>query len=301
MRDLGASRLELRSSLRLVGTLCAAGHAPSTLDSQADPLHRRPVSHRRGCVSSIGRAAVVVPCHNEEARLSPETYASFLRTTAHVHLVFVDDGSTDGTRSVLLAMQEREPERISVYDLPRNVGKGEAIRAGFARAFELDVDYCGYWDADLATPLGVIVDFCRLLDEQPKIEMVFGTRVRLLGRQILRRERRHYLGRVSATIISLALGLRVYDTQCGAKLFRISPQIRALFDAPFTAGWVFDVEIIARLIQARRGSTLPAAEDVIFEHPLLEWRDIEGSNVRASDYARAAIDLWRIYRRYLRE
>lgn len=248
----------------------------------------------------IGRAAVVVPCHNEAQRLSQDTFAEFIRRAENIRLVFVNDGSTDDTLRILQALQDRDPERISLCDLPANVGKGEAIRAGLQRAFELDVEYCGYWDADLATPLDVILDFCQLLDAQPATAMVFGTRVRLLGRKVERRALRHYLGRVSATVISMTLGLSVYDTQCGAKLFRVTPEVRSLFEAPFVSGWIFDVEIVARLIHARRTGGLPPAETAIFEQPLHAWRDVEGSKVGPRDYIRAALDLARIHRRYLR-
>ncbi len=217
-----------------------------------------------------------------------------------MRLIFVNDGSTDDTLARLHALSEVAPDRVSLCDLPTNVGKGEAIRTGLQRAFELDVEYCGYWDADLATPLDVILDFCDLLDAQPNTEVIFGTRVRLLGRKIERRALRHYLGRASATVISITLGLSVYDTQCGAKLFRITPEVRSLFEEPFVSGWIFDVEVIARLIHARRAGGLPPAETVIFEQPLRAWRDVEGSKIGPRDYVRAALDLARIHRRYLR-
>jgi glycosyltransferase involved in cell wall biosynthesis len=242
---------------------------------------------------------IVVPCHNEARRLLGAQFECFVRATEGVRFVFVNDGSTDQTLDVLRDLESCIPMRMQILDLSRNVGKGEAIRAGLQRAFELEASYCGFWDADLATPLEAILDFCTLLDERPDIEMVFGTRVHLLGRDIQRHAFRHYLGRVAATVISLALGLRVYDTQCGAKLFRVTPELRALFDEPFTSSWIFDVEIIARLIAARRAGG-PGADRVLYEYPLTAWRDVEGSNVRPWDYARAAGDLVRIYRRYLR-
>jgi hypothetical protein len=139
-----------------------------------------------------------------------------------------------------------------------------------------------------------------MAESRPELEMIIGSRVKLLGRKIERRRSRHYLGRVFATAVSASLGLDVYDTQCGAKLFRASPSIKALFQQPFHSRWIFDVEILARLIQARRGRELPQAEDVIYEFPLREWRDIAGSKLEYSDFVRAAWELLRIRNYYFR-
>jgi len=167
--------------------------------------------------------------------------------------LFVDDGSTDGTLQVLENLRRSDPDSFSVCSLPRNVGKAEAVRRGLLRALEEGADYVGYWDAYLATPLEATVSFRALLDSRLDIDMVFGTRVSLLGRSIERNPLRHYLGRLFATAASLALGVGLYDTQCGAKLFRASPEVAALFQTPFRTNWIFDVEILARLIAGRRG------------------------------------------------
>jgi dolichyl-phosphate beta-glucosyltransferase len=224
----------------------------------------------------MATSIIVVPCYNEVQRLPIQSFKDFACAGHTQRFLFVNDGSTDGTSRVLKTLHDEDPGRYPICDLPRNVGKAEAVRRGVLLAFEADPDYIGYWDADLATPLEAIPAFCGLLDARSDLEMVFGARVRLLGRTIARSPLRHYLGRVFATAASAVLGLGIYDTQ-----------FRALFQEPFLTRWLFEVEILARLLQARRGSQLPPAEDIIYEFPLDEWHDVAGSKVKARDFAKA--------------
>jgi len=244
-------------------------------------------------------AIVVVPCYNEADRLPINQFMARHGDGHDKKIIFVNDGSTDSTLQVLESLRARAPGRFYIHNLTKNVGKAEATRAGLLLAFQENPDYVGFWDADLATPLDAIDDLCQLLDSNTSIEMVFGVRVKLLGRRIQRKAIRHYPGRLFATAASLMLGLGVYDTQCGAKLFRATPQIKSLFEEPFATRWLFDVEIIARLIRARRGTTMPQAEEAIYEFPLHEWRDVPGSKVKPKDFAVAFVELWTIWRRYL--
>jgi len=244
---------------------------------------------------------IVIPCYNEARRLNTEKFAAFSRAQRPQRLLFVDDGSTDETATVLQRLCEDDPQRFTFYHLLQNHGKAEAVRKGILRALEEQPTYIGYWDADLSTPLETIQVFCDLLDTHPQLEIVFGARVRLLGRTIERSPLRHYTGRAFATVASLTLGLDVYDTQCGAKLLRASPMIQALFQQPFITRWLLDIEILARLVhRVRRGSGLRPVEEVVYEFPLLEWRDVTGSKVRAHDFFTALFQLALIYWKYLR-
>jgi len=248
----------------------------------------------------MSRTWIVVPCYNEASRLPGDEFSRFVSQNPEVHVLFVDDGSTDATPARLSEIAGSNPKAFDVISEPSNRGKAEAVRRGMNQAFEAGARYAGYWDADLATPLAEIPHFIATLDADPSLEALFGSRVQLLGRTIQRDAVRHYLGRVSATAISLTLGLPVYDTQCGAKLFRASPDCQALFAEPFLTRWVFDVEILARMLEAQRGSGGPGPAETVREVPLSEWRDVAGSKVAPLDFFRCLQELVRIYRRHLR-
>jgi glycosyltransferase involved in cell wall biosynthesis len=182
--------------------------------------------------------------------------------------------------------------RIGVLALPHNQGKAEAVRQGMLAAFDAGASFFGFWDADLATPLNAVALFLDLLDERGGIDLVTGARVKLLGRDVRRRGLRHYLGRVYATAASLALGLAVYDTQCGAKIFRDGSAVRRCFVGAFRSSWVFDVEVLARYIEAVGKER---AEASIYELPLPVWIDVPGSKVKLQDGVTAIRDLARIW------
>lgn len=238
---------------------------------------------------------LVVPCYNEEQRLPADALRRFRLAGARAEILFVNDGSRDGTLRLLQSLAAEDPSRFSVLDLEKNSGKAEAVRRGIVAAMERKPDLVGFWDADLATPLEELPDFLEVFAARPEIQMVFAARVRLLGRSISRNPKRHYFGRVGATLISQSLGLAVYDTQCGAKLFRGTDDMRALFAEPFLSRWIFDVEIIARYVRLRGRD---AAARAIYELPVKTWHDVKGSKVRSTDFLRALRDLGKIRRAY---
>ena len=240
----------------------------------------------------MSEVAVVIPCYNEAERLPAETIAAFLQSHPSVAFVLVNDGSRDRTEEVLRELAARFPGQAAVVSLDKNQGKAEAVRQGTLAALEQSPQFVGYWDADLATPLNEIERFRTILIERPQLLLAMGSRVRLLGRHIERSAARHYLGRVFATCASLALAMPVYDTQCGAKLFRVSPQTRGIFDAPFRSRWIFDVELLARL---RRACDNAPMEDRICEVPLESWRDVRGSKLRPWHALTAAWQLFGIW------
>src|SRR5690606_23168176 len=91
-----------------------------------------------------------------------------------------------------------------------------------------------------------IPTFVAALDRRPDASVALGARLPLLGRSIRRRAMRKLIGRSFARAASSMLRTPIYDTQCGAKLFRAQSEIIAAFSQPFRSRWIFDVELLAR-------------------------------------------------------
>lgn len=250
-------------------------------------------------VAGAGGCLIVVPCYNEQQRLPVDAFHRFAESGSGLRLLFVNDGSRDGTLAVLQQLAEQYPAVYAVLDQQPNAGKAEAVRQGMLRAIAEGAAFTGYWDADLATPLEAIPHLLKHLVETPHLQMVFGSRVRLLGRAIHRKPVRHYLGRIFATVASVVLDLAIYDTQCGAKIFRVTPELQSVMAETFLSRWVFDVEILARFVAMHRGDAA-YMERVIFEYPLHQWNDVAGSRLTPMDFLTSFGELLRIRQKYLR-
>jgi glycosyltransferase involved in cell wall biosynthesis len=247
----------------------------------------------------VPQTTLVIPCYNEAQRLNVAAFKEFAKS-GFARLVLVNDGSRDETLAILEGIKSAAPTQVRVVDLPQNGGKAEAVRRGMLEALSDAADYVGFWDADLATPFDALEGFVEQFEERPHLEVIIGSRVRLLGLNIERRARRHYVGRVFATAASLTLRLPVYDTQCGAKLFRATARLRQALAEPFQSRWVFDVELLARLGSTASGYSPAVLLNAVCEHPLAQWRDVAGSKLSMAGVAKSAIDLLRIYRIYVR-
>jgi glycosyltransferase involved in cell wall biosynthesis len=226
----------------------------------------------------VPKTFLIVPCFNEAARLPAAEFAGLLARRPDLTLLFVDDGSTDGTADVVEALRAREGGRVELLRLPENGGKAEAVRRGLVVALEHGAELVGYADADLSTPASELERLLARMDAGAPA-VLLASRVRLLGSDVRRHAHRHYLGRVFATLASLALGIPVYDTQCGAKLFRRTDALRAARATPFRTRWIFDVELLDRLLRGGPGAA-PLGVEAFEELPLRAWRDVGGSKLR---------------------
>lgn len=236
---------------------------------------------------------VVIPCYNEGTYFHGEEYTAFLSKAENVVLCFVNDGSKDNTLEVLTDLKKRFPGKVDLVSYTQNQGKAHAVREGVQHCLSAyEFDFIAYLDADLSVSLEECVAMKDLFTGE--LVFCFGSRIARVGSVIQRRKKRFLIGRFIATLISELLSLKVYDTQCGCKMFRHDVAGK-LFAEPFLSTWLFDVEIFCRMIALYSRDRLL---DTMLEYPLKSWIDQGDSKVKLSYFFKMWMELYQIRKAY---
>jgi CheY-like chemotaxis protein len=222
---------------------------------------------------------VVIPCYNEEERLSSEEFKKFVHSNLGYHLCFVNDGSKDNTLGVLQELCKGNEDRISIYNCEKNGGKAEAVRLGMLHlAKDSQYNYIGFLDADLSTNFD---DFHELVNtiSNSKYKIVSGSRINRMGADIAKESARKIISQGINFVIRKTLGMDFKDTQCGAKIMD-KEIVEKTFQKKFLTKWLFDVEIFMRM---KKTYGKQGAIDLICERPLNRWVHMDGSKLSFKD------------------
>jgi glycosyltransferase involved in cell wall biosynthesis len=185
--------------------------------------------------------SLIIPVFNEEPAV--EELCGRLRAAVgrETEILFVDDGSTDGTRRTLSGLQD-EDSLLRVIGFRRNYGKSIALAAAFRRARGRVLVTL---DGDLQDDPGEIPRLVRMLEEED-LDLVGGWR----------RRRRDppwkVLGsRIFNLIVSVAGGVRFRDINCGLKALRR----RVIEEISLASGYHRFVPLLAHWKGFRVGET----------------------------------------------
>jgi len=220
--------------------------------------------------------SVVIPAFNESTRLPPMlrttlTHLATIRPARTYEIIIVDDGSSDTTSKVALALASSNPTAdIRVVRLRRNGGKGAAVKHGFLHARGERILMV---DADGASRFE---DLEMLWKEMDKIEkdgqgVVVGSRAHLVGTEaVVKRSlvRNILMHGFHFLLRTFGVG-HIRDTQCGFKLFTRATS-QSLFPSLHITNWIFDVELLllARMLR------VPVSEVPV------GWEEVAGSKIR---------------------
>ena len=211
-------------------------------------------------------ASLIIPCYNEARRLAktiPLLRAEF-RGQRNVEVIFVDDGSRDGTPDVIAA-HIRDWPSARLIRIPWNQGKGGAIKAGVGMARD---ERLVFMDADLSSDLADLPRLVAALDDADVVlgsRSIAGAKVSYAQDRSLRKVQSKFFNGVACALADVVAS----DTQCGFKAFR-AESAKLLFHLVEGKGFAFDVEVLAlaQLLDLR-----------IVEVPI-HWVEAEGTTVR---------------------
>jgi dolichyl-phosphate beta-glucosyltransferase len=216
-------------------------------------------------MSPSHKILICVPCFNEGSRIDHfivglQESLSKTRPPDQIDLLFIDDGSNPEDfllfESKIKELRhwvevQVQPQKVSVRikRFPQNRGKGACLRDGFKEGLLQGYDLIGFLDADGATPF---YEALRLIDtaiNENQIDIVLGCRLLCLGKKVVRSTKRHYSGRIFATMLSVLYDIPVYDSQCGAKFFKSRILSTELLDFCENDRWLFDTQLVITLFK----------------------------------------------------
>ena len=222
---------------------------------------RLPLAQRPGLSVSL-----IIPTYNEARRISKtiSLLRAEFRGQPSVELIFVDDGSRDGTPDVISA-NIRDWPAARLIRIPWNQGKGAAIKAGVGLARNARLVFM---DADLSSDLADLPPLIAALDDADVVlgsRSIAGAKVSYTRDRSLRKVQSKFFNGFACALA----GIVASDTQCGFKAFR-ADSAKLLFHLVEGKGFAFDVEVLAlaQLLDFR-----------VVEIPI-RWVEAEGTTVR---------------------
>jgi len=155
------------------------------------------------------------------------------------HIIIADNGSTDATPDLAIALSDDLPE-VQLVRVPDR-GVGLALKTSWSQS---QADIVGYMDLDLATDLKHFIQAYNALATEG-FDLVYGTRLHRQSTVIGRTMTREITSRVFNFLLKIYLGTRFSDGMCGFKWLH-QRHVRPLIAAgAISNGWFFSTELLA--------------------------------------------------------
>jgi glycosyltransferase involved in cell wall biosynthesis len=190
--------------------------------------------------------SIIVPCYNETShlRVSSDEIIKSLAEAGYddYELIFVDDGSEDGTRDIIQEIARGNNRARHTFH-ERNRGRGAAVKTGMAVA---SGEIAGFLDADLEVHSRFIHPLVQAVADGADMAVGVRSFKSPFGLDALFRR---LLSEGYKRVSRIMLNMEAKDSEAGFKFFNL-PRMSAVIQSAMSDGWFWDTEVMMR---AHRG------------------------------------------------
>ncbi len=207
--------------------------------------------------------SIIIPCYQEETHLElsvSELIFNLNNFKFDYELLFIDDGSTDGTKLILEKIKNNFPH-VKVFYNSYNIGRGASVEIGIR---ESDAKVVGFLDIDLSTPPVNIGPLIQLI-QSDFVDVAIAFRVYKLKLSVLPFIIHRVILSYGYRILSRNyLGHKFRDTETGTKFFN-RKKILSIIDQIEDKHWFWDTEVM--LLSAIKGLKIVEIPAVYIRRP----------------------------------
>jgi len=185
--------------------------------------------------------SIIIPAYNEEKRIGNtlEKYIDFFffKLKKDFEILIVLNGCKDNTLEVVKKYSDKH-SNVNFIDVKEAIGKGGAVIKGFKK---VEGDFIGYVDADNATPARAFYDLYENIKNNDGIvasRWIKGAKIE--SKQPMSRR---IASRGFNILVNTLFGIKLKDTQCGAKLFTKN-SVKKIVDRLGITSWGFDIDLL---------------------------------------------------------
>ena len=184
---------------------------------------------------------VIIPTYNEKENIEKIIRAVFSLSEAF-DLLIIDDGSPDGTASIVVGLQKEFPEKLHLVERSGKLGLGTAYIAGFKWALDREYAYIFEMDADFShNPEDLLRLYAACANEE--VDVAIGSRY-ITGVNVVNWPiSRVLLSYFASKYVRMISGMNIKDTTAGFKCYRREVLETIDLDAIRFKGYAFQIEM----------------------------------------------------------
>ena len=189
----------------------------------------------------MDRKVVIIPTYNEKENIE-KIIRKVFSLDGEYHILVIEDGSPDGTGTIVKDLMEEFPERLFIIERTGKLGLGTAYITGFKWSVERGYDYIFEMDADFShnpEDLPLLYEACAVDGADLSIGSRYCNGISVINWPI----GRVIMSYFASVYVRTILGMKVYDTTAGFKCYRRKVLETIDLDKVRMKGYGFQIEM----------------------------------------------------------